>query len=342
MAATCLSVPSMAMAADTSSSTNTNIEMTAGSVNYDAVKLTWDRIDNAGGYVIYMSENGSTWTQAAQISDEATTEYILTKLTTGKAMKFKVKAANSAAEATASATPTLRTTIVSGTASSSNSIKVTWNRVPGAQSYRVYKYNSKSKKYSKIKTTKKTSYTNKKLASGKKYTYIVRAMRTDQSIKTSTDSAAKTLATPKKLTWKTKGFKKTNAYKVMKVAKSKVGCAYVSGAAGPRSFDCSGYVAYVNNKAKVSGKKIKRSTAQSEWNQTKKYSIGRSYKNAQPGDIVFISSSGSKSNITHVAFYYGGNKLIHATNPSVGVAITNTAWSGGQSKVVDIVRLPNM
>lgn len=62
--------------------------------------------------------------------------------------------------------------------------------------------------------------------------------------------------------------------------------------------------------------------------------VGRRYSKAQPGDIVFMGG--------HVAFYYGNDKLIHATNSRKGVAITSTKWSGGEKRIVAIYRLPEM
>lgn len=56
------------------------------------------------------------------------------------------------------------------------SVKVTWKKVTGAKKYQVYRATKKSGKYTKIKTTAKTSYTNKKLKNGKHYFYKVRAI----------------------------------------------------------------------------------------------------------------------------------------------------------------------
>lgn len=229
--------------------------------------------------------------------------------------------------------PVVRTT-VKGT----RVIQVSWNRVKGAKKYHIYRAR-KNGSYKKIKTTKKKTYTNKKLTRGTHYMYKVKAVGSVNGVSGTSVSQAKAVKAPKKLTWQTKGFTKTHAYRLMKICRSKLGNPYVSGGSGPTVFDCSGYAAWCANRCGVSGKRIIRTDAAGERNQLRKYSIGRSYKNAQPGDLVFIGSGGS---ITHVAFYYGNNKLIHATNPSNGVAITSIYWSGGPSRVVDIVRLPNM
>ena len=54
-------------------------------------------------------------------------------------------------------------------------IKITWGKVSGADKYYVYR-KVKGGSYSKIGTTTKTSYTDKKAKSGKKYYYYVKAV----------------------------------------------------------------------------------------------------------------------------------------------------------------------
>ena len=61
----------------------------------------------------------------------------------------------------------------------------------------------------------------------------------------------------------------TEADEIIKVAKSKLGCPYVSGAAGPYAFDCSGFVAYCMHRV---GIKLTRGSAASY------YKAGYSYE----------------------------------------------------------------
>ena len=61
------------------------------------------------------------------------------------------------------------------TATNSSAIKLTWKAVPGATGYRVFQYDSKTKKYVTLKTTTGTSYTVTKLRSGTNYIFAVRA-----------------------------------------------------------------------------------------------------------------------------------------------------------------------
>lgn len=56
-----------------------------------------------------------------------------------------------------------------------STIKLAWDKVSGATGYKVYQYNTKTKKYVEIADTKKTSYKISKLKTGTKYKYAVRA-----------------------------------------------------------------------------------------------------------------------------------------------------------------------
>lgn len=56
-----------------------------------------------------------------------------------------------------------------------DSIKLSWKKVSGATSYKVYRYDDKKKRWSSLKTTKAASYTDSKKKSGTKYKYRVAA-----------------------------------------------------------------------------------------------------------------------------------------------------------------------
>jgi len=54
-------------------------------------------------------------------------------------------------------------------------LKLKWNKASGAKGYQIYKYNSKTKKWTKIKTTTKRTYEVENLSSATNYKFKVRA-----------------------------------------------------------------------------------------------------------------------------------------------------------------------
>ena len=87
-----------------------------------------------------------------------------------------------------------------------NKIKISWKKVKNASGYEIYQYNSKTKKYIRIGSTTKISYTKNALKTGIVYKFKVRAYRkvSGQTVRgkfSSVVSAKPTLA-------KVSGFKK--------------------------------------------------------------------------------------------------------------------------------------
>lgn len=95
-----------------------------------------------------------------------------------------------------------------------------------------------------------------------------------------------------------KAIKKVIAYAVSKVPNGQ----YVTGAAGPTNFDCSGLVLAAYRQIGVSLPHSSRGM----------YRYGRavSRKDLQPGDLIFWYSP-----IHHVGLYIGNGKIVHARNP---------------------------
>lgn len=93
---------------------------------------------------------------------------------------------------------------------------------------------------------------------------------------------------------------------VVDIAMTKLGCAYVWGATGPNTFDCSGLTSWVYKQLGITIPRT--SSAQS---QSGTY-VDRS--NLQVGDLVFFG--GSTSSVHHVGIYIGNGMMIHA--PTTG------------------------
>lgn len=102
---------------------------------------------------------------------------------------------------------------------------------------------------------------------------------------------------------------------LISIAKSKLGCRYVYGSKGPSTFDCSGFVYWVLNKA---GLRQGYMTSYG-WNKNKKYKKITDMSDIRKGDIITYNG--------HVGIALGGNKMIDASSGSGRVRITNITSS---------------
>ena len=110
---------------------------------------------------------------------------------------------------------------------------------------------------------------------------------------------------------------------------SKLGDAYVWGAAGPDSFDCSGLTMMAWAQAGVrldhyTGDQLREGTAVA------------GYGAISPGDLVLIpGSDGTLANPGHVGIYIGYGLVLSATDPEQGVIVQTWAnfTAGGLSGI---------
>lgn len=107
----------------------------------------------------------------------------------------------------------------------------------------------------------------------------------------------------------------SKANEIVAYAKQYLGYAYVYGGSSPKTgFDCSGFTSYVY---KHFGYNLSRSSVGQASNGTKV-----SKEDLKPGDLVIYKNT-SLTKIGHVGIYIGDNKMIHASEPGVGVTITD-------------------
>ena len=111
---------------------------------------------------------------------------------------------------TASAKTNLKKTTVSAS-NISNGINVSWKKVSGAKSYKLYRKASGAKKYSVVKKTnsKTVKYLDKKVSAGKTYSYQVVAVKGKDYSKSKTKSITRLLG-PKNV--KVQSYVKNNYY----------------------------------------------------------------------------------------------------------------------------------
>ncbi|MER5865595.1 NlpC/P60 family protein [Kitasatospora sp. NPDC002040] len=91
------------------------------------------------------------------------------------------------------------------------------------------------------------------------------------------------------------------AAKALAAAMSKRGSAYVWGATGPNTFDCSGLMVWAYAQAGVSLPRTSQSQASAGTG------VGNNLANAQPGDLVIYHSDAH-----HVGMYIGNGLVVHA------------------------------
>lgn len=80
--------------------------------------------------------------------------------------------------------PSDKTTLSASVKTSSNRVTFTWKKVKGADGYQIYQYNSKTRKYERLKTVldpKVTSYTSKALSYGTTYSFKIRAFQVKEN-----------------------------------------------------------------------------------------------------------------------------------------------------------------
>ena len=152
--------------------------------------LSWDQVSGASGYRIYQyNEDTKAYEKVTTISDADTTSYKITGLSSATEYQFKVRAYKKADGVTIwgssssvhrEYTNPLKTKNLTGSTKAS-SVTLQWDKVTRASGYRVYRYNSTTKKYERIAILKGNttcSYIDSKLKKGATVKYKVRAYKT--------------------------------------------------------------------------------------------------------------------------------------------------------------------
>ena len=154
-----------------------------------SVKLTWKRVLGADEYEVYRKD-GESWKVIDSLSMEETTD---TGLAKGTTYQYKIRAICWGPESKShysevksitigSATPTpalsLKTPSISTAAlSGTTGVKLTWKKVASAEKYYIYR-SADGKKWTTVKSTAATAYTDTGLTKGATYIYRLRAYST--------------------------------------------------------------------------------------------------------------------------------------------------------------------
>lgn len=154
---------------------------------YNSIKLTWNKLGDVTGYWIYRKTPGSKYKTIAKVSG-TTVSYKDKNLVTGKKYYYKIKGYKKIGQTTykgskskaSKAYPKPAKVKITSIKSTAKCAKLYWKKVAGASGYVIYRSESKTGKYTKIKEIKKQtkiSYNNTGLLKGKTYYYKVMAYR---------------------------------------------------------------------------------------------------------------------------------------------------------------------
>ncbi len=148
--------------------------------NYNkGITIKWADVHGASKYYVYRKQGKSGWKRIG------TTENLLFKDTGikfGTKYIYTVRANGNGVTSSYnkdgwSKTYSTANPSVSSISNTKNSITVKWGKVSGATSYRVYRKAGSAKSWTRVATVKGTSYKDKNVKNGTKYTYTVRAYR---------------------------------------------------------------------------------------------------------------------------------------------------------------------
>lgn len=174
---------------DGSISTPKKVKAKVGYTYINGANIEWDKVSNASGYAVYRYNTSKKKWEKISTVEGSLSGYFDYNVKSGTTYKYKVKAYvryngklyyGKASDTVTLSTLPEKVTMKSAYTSASDSIGISWKTVKGAQGYRVYRYDSASKKWVKISTVKSgstTTFTDKGLDSGTAYKYKVKAYR---------------------------------------------------------------------------------------------------------------------------------------------------------------------
>ncbi len=158
------------------------------------IRLNWNLVEGATGYRIYRyDETEKIYKKVKTVTNGATATWVDTTVQPGKSYNYVIKSYikddvntwwSVKSEAVVAKT---RTEAVEGfavTISRKDKLRLSWKPVEGAAGYRIYRYNSKTKSYERIRTLGSgdiTTWVNSNLKSNTTYKYKITAYMEDEA-----------------------------------------------------------------------------------------------------------------------------------------------------------------
>lgn len=183
--------------------------LTFSKATQTAVKITWNKNDDADIYKVYLRDESSG--KKILVGQTENPSYIFRELSPGQKITCYVAAVKKDAAvlynsgystALTCCTRPMPVSKIAFSAVASDSVTLSWTKAQGADEYGVYVLNAKTGKYSYIGKTSSTSYTVSKLQANTVYTFAVTSVSVSgkTSLKTASYPTAKMKTAPANVT----------------------------------------------------------------------------------------------------------------------------------------------
>lgn len=149
----------------------------------DRVRLTWSPVAQAGGYEVWRGPSAEG--EFTFLTKTAYTSFDDTSVVPGTTYWYKVRACNRAGcgeftqakrgSAQVPGVPATPTGLSASQGTFTDRVRLTWQAVPGAASYEVYRTPRETDPYALVATVNAASYDDTEVEAGKVYWYKVRA-----------------------------------------------------------------------------------------------------------------------------------------------------------------------
>jgi len=165
------------------------------------VSLTWTQVQDAGSYKVYRADaNDHVFSEIGTVSSTASPTFADTGRTPGKQYEYKAVSVNSSntlsdySDVVTIAVKIAAPANVTATAGSTSAISLTWDAVPNAATYDIYRSASLDGTYVKAGSATAATFTDSGLSASTTYYYKIKAVGEDVSSDYSTAASATTSA----------------------------------------------------------------------------------------------------------------------------------------------------
>lgn len=150
-------------------------------VTNSGIKLTWDKVEGAGQYRVFI-KNGTSWKGLATVSG-ATNSYVDKTATAGDSYTYTIRCMDANNKPVSGYSKDgftinyLETPQITGFTNTASGTDISWNEIEGASKYRLYI--KQDGKWTKLTDTADTSFVHTDLTVGIEYTYTIRCVSED-------------------------------------------------------------------------------------------------------------------------------------------------------------------